>query len=63
MRAAVEEEADEQTTEAELPVDSGDEQELAQPTSCEPEHDQVVEEEGVATDAQEETPATHCGLR
>ena len=54
MRAAVEEEADEQTTEAELPVDSGDEQELVQPAPSEPEHDQVVEDDGVAADAQEE---------
>ena len=54
VRAAVEEEANEQTTEAELPVDSADEQEPAQPAPSEPEHDQVIEEEAVAADTQEE---------
>lgn len=54
VRAALEEEADEQTTEAELPGGFSDEPELAQLGRSELEHDQVVEEKGVATDAQEE---------
>ena len=56
VRATVEDEADEQTTEAELPGESGDEEEIAQRAPSEPGHDQVPKEEEAAADAQEELP-------
>ena len=56
VRAVLEQKADERTTEAELPGESGAEPELAQPAPSEPEHDQMVEEAEAATDAQEELP-------
>ena len=56
VRAALEEEADEQTTEAELPGESREEPELAQPAPSEPGHDEVVEEEEAAADDQEVLP-------
>ena len=54
VRVKVKNEADQQTTEAEFPRDSGDDGETVQPVSTEPEHDQVMEEEVAAPDVQKE---------
>ena len=56
VRAALEAEADEQSTEAESPGELGGEAELAQRAASEPEHDQVAEEEEAAANAQEDPP-------
>ena len=53
VRATVEEEADQQTTEAESPWDSDDDGETVQPVPSEPEHEQV---EVAAPDVQKEPP-------
>ena len=62
VRAILEDESDEQTTEAELSGGSGEEPELAQPALSEPEHDQVVEEEEAAADDQEKLPLQTADL-
>ena len=62
VRATLKDEADEQTTEAELSGGSGEEPELAQPAHSEPEHDQAVEEKEAAADAQEELPLQTADL-
>ena len=56
VRVKVKDEADLQTTEAELPWESGDAGETVQPVPSEPELDQVMEEEVAAPDVQKEPP-------
>ena len=62
IRATVENEADEQTTEAELPRESGDEAEIVQLVPSEPEHDRVAEDEEGTTAIEEKPPLPIPGL-
>ena len=61
VRATVEEEADEQTTEAVLPRMSGDDAEMVQLVPAEPKHDQVAEEKEAAASLQVELPQLIAG--
>ena len=62
VRETVEDEAGEQTTEAELPGGSDDAAEIVQPVPSEPEHDQVAGEEEAPTDVEDEPPRLIAGL-
>ena len=62
VRATVEDEADEQATEAELSGESGDEAEIIQLVPSEPEHDQVAEDEEGTTAIEEEPTLPIPGL-
>ena len=62
VRAAVEDDADEQTMDAELPGNSGDDAEIVQRSPSEPEHDQAAEEEEAAASAQKELPPIIAGF-
>ena len=61
VRATVEEEANEQTTEAVLPRMSGDDAEMVQLVPAEPKHDQVAEEKEAAAGLQVELPQLIAG--
>ena len=62
VRATVEDEAAEQTTEAELPGGSDDAAEIVQPVPSEPEQDQVAEEEEASTGVEDEPQRLIAGL-
>ena len=62
VRATLEDEADEQTTEAELPGESGEGAEIVQLVPSEPEHDQVAEDEEAAAGLEEEPARLIAGL-
>ena len=62
VRATVEDDADEQTMDAELPGDSGDDAEIVQRAPSKPEHEQAAAEEEAAASAQEELPPIIAGF-
>ena len=61
-RATVEDQADEQTTEAESPGESGNGAEIVQPTPSDSDQDQMVEDEEAAAAIEEEPPRPIAAL-
>ncbi len=62
LRASVEDETDEQTTDVELPEESGNGQKIGRPASTDFQHDPAVAEEEVAVVEEEELPGFTAGF-